>query len=131
MSCVATLPTPADADTERYWAKLAEARTQRDAALRRWPRLCAHVICRSLGYATPNLAARILVAVKKNEPCYCEWLGACYKPAYNPVPCVQEAIRHRHSHRVYMADYGQALAIVKAELDGLRTDPLCQFASWF
>jgi hypothetical protein len=103
----------------------------RDEALRRWPRIVAHVICRSLGYATPTLAAKIVAAFKNGELCYCEWLGACYQPAYSPDAAVREAIRFRHHHRGYMAHYPDALHLVVLELAGQLTDPLHKFASWF
>ena len=35
--------------------------------MKRWPRLCAHIICESVGYATPALAARIVMDAKGGE----------------------------------------------------------------
>ncbi len=95
-------------------------------ALRRWPRVCAHVICHSLGYATPTTAASIVLAAVRGEKHYCEWISACYQG--NPVPALNRAIRARHSHRGYMADYGVARRLVQRAI--AHGDP-CTFASWF
>ena len=94
-------------------------------ALRRWPRICAHIIAESLGYATPLSAARILLNAKKGQQDWCEWVSACFNS--DPRLPVQNAIRRRHYHRGYMADYRLAKKIVEAELVG--KGPV--FASWF
>ena len=60
-------------------ANLSEMTVQ--DALRRWPRVCGHVICHSLGYATPRAAASIVLATARREKHYCEWISACwYRP---------------------------------------------------
>lgn len=97
-----------------------------DEYLRRYPRLCAHVIAESLGYATPTTAARIVKDAKEGRENGCEWIDSCYQR--NPRPAVEGAIKHRDHHRGYMTDYRQALAIVKHQLDSGES-PL--FASWF
>ena len=95
-------------------------------ALRRWPRVCGHVICHSLGYATPTRAASIVLAAARREKNYCEWISACYQD--NPLPAVQRAIRGRHTHHGYMAEYGIARQLVERAI--AHGDP-CTFASWF
>ena len=98
----------------------------REDALRRWPRLCAHLICHSLGYATPSKAASIVLAAARREKHYCEWINACYRD--DPLPAVQGTIRNRHHHYGYMADYGLARRLVQEAI--AHGDP-CIFASWF
>lgn len=97
-----------------------------DDALRRWPRLCAHVICHSLGYATPTRAADIVLAAARRRPHFCEWIDACY--AGDPLPAVQAAIQGRHTHRGYMAEYRVARALVE---QAIHDGDHCVFASWF
>jgi len=97
-----------------------------DDYLQRYPRLCATIIAFSLGYATPRCAANILKDAHERRTNYCEWIYECYRA--DPLPAVQEAIRSRHSLHGYMADYYQALAIVRrANHDGEHPT----FASWF
>ncbi len=78
--------------------------------LGRYPRICAHIIAESLGYAVPSLAARILMDAKEGRQNYCEWIDACYHN--DPKPAVQGAIVNRHHHTGYMASYELALRIV-------------------
>lgn len=92
----------------------------------RYPRITAHVICHSLGYATPSCAARILMDAKEGRENWCEWIFSCY--GRDPKPAVRQAIHGRHGHRGYMAHYPQALAIVRRAIDTGR-EP--EFASWF
>jgi hypothetical protein len=94
--------------------------------LQRCPRLVAHVICESLGYATPRLAASIVADAHQGKPNWCEWIYSCFR--CDPVPAVRRAIRGRHHHKGFMADYQQARAIVAESLRS-GNDPL--FASWF
>ncbi len=94
--------------------------------LRRYPRICAHIIAESLGYAVPSLAARILMNAKEGRENYCEWIDACYRR--DPKPAVRSAIANRYHHTGYMASYTQALAIVRHELDTGEGPTL---ASWF
>ena len=95
-------------------------------ALRRWPRLCAHLICQSLGYASPTLAGNIVLAAARGERHSCEWIAACYRG--DPLPAVREAIRCRHHHRGYMAEYALARRLVRTAIES--GDP-CVFGSWF
>jgi hypothetical protein len=97
-----------------------------DEYLQHYPRICAAIIAYSLGYATPRCAANILKDAHEGRQNWCEWIYSCY--GCDPRPAVQHAIRSRHSLQGYMADYRQALAIVRrATNDGEH--PL--FASWF
>ena len=98
----------------------------REEALRRWPRIVAHVIAESLGYATPDLAAKIVADARDGRENWCEWIACCY--GCDPRKAVEKAIRYRHSHRGYMAHYPQALALVR-QLIETGEQPL--LASWF
>ena len=100
-------------------------KAENSATMKRWPRLCAHIICESLGYATPALAARIVMDAKALRQNWCEWVYSCYKG--DPVPVVKDAIRSRHYHRGPMSEYLRGLAAVCKSLQG--DEPL--FASWF
>jgi len=61
--------------------------------LARYPHVCAHIICESLGYATPSVAGSILLAFIKKDQHYCEWVMslcvAAHKQSYvkNCVMC--------------------------------------------
>ena len=94
--------------------------------LKRYPRLCAHIIAESLGYATPLTAATILKDAKEGNQNWCEWIDSCYNR--DPNPAVQRAITNRHTHRGYMAEYTLALRIVKHHLE---TGEGPMLASWF
>ena len=113
----------------------------REQALRRWPRLVAHMICESLGYFTVESAASALAHYKAIKPYACEWYShqcRCRgKGLFDEHELLQvgravvlAAIRRRKGHSGYMADYQQAIALVKAELAhrGYTSDML---ASWF
>lgn len=94
--------------------------------LRAYPRLCAHIICFSLGYATPTTAARILMNAHRGKPNYCEWIWSCYN--CDPRPAVQGAILARHSHHGCMADFDLAYALVRRAVE-TGEEPM--FGSWF
>ena len=92
----------------------------------RWPSLVAHMICESLGYATPTTAAAIILDAANGRENWCEWVYSCY--AKDPKKPLQYCIRTRHHHKGYMAEYRQALVLVmQAMVTG--NEPL--FASWF
>ena len=94
--------------------------------LKAYPRICAHIICESLGYATPTKAASILMDAHRRQQNWCEWIYSCYN--CDPLPAVRNAIRTRHSHHGYMAEYAVAKALVdRANQKG--EEPM--FASWF
>lgn len=95
-------------------------------AARRYPRLVAHVIAESLGYATPGLAAAIVADAREGRSNFCEWIACCY--GADPRQAVRAAIRRRHGHRGYMADYRLALELVRRYAE-TGAEPL--FASWF
>lgn len=92
----------------------------------RYPRICAHIIAESLGYATPSSAERILQDAKEGKENYCEWIYSCYNA--NPKAAVERAIKHRYTHSGYMASYQQALALVRHKIEP-GEGPV--FASWF
>lgn len=94
--------------------------------MQRYPALTAHIICASLGYATPTRAALILRAYKYGFPDYCEWVDACHRG--DPMGPVKLAWTGRHYHKGYMADYTHARALVDQALEHNR-EPV--FASWF
>lgn len=97
-----------------------------DDFLRRYPRLCAHVIAESLGYATPLTAAHILQDAAEGRKNHCEWISSCYRA--DPASAVRAAIQRRAHHHGYMASYEAALALVRHQLD---TGEGPMFASWF
>lgn len=105
---------------------MREKPVTRDEYLRRYPRVCAHIIAESLGYAVPELAAGILKDTKDGCQNYCEWIYSCYRG--DPRPAVERAIRGRHRHTGYMASYAQALALVRHQIES-GEGPM--FASWF
>lgn len=94
--------------------------------LARYPRICAHIIAESLGYATPLCAASILKDATEDRENWCEWIYSCY--ARDPKPAVRRSIEGRHGHRGYMAEYQNALQIVRHQLE---TGDGPAFASWF
>jgi hypothetical protein len=104
---------------------MTQPQTPKDI-LKRYPRLTAHLICESLGYATPTLAAGIILAAIKGQPHYCEWIYSCYNT--QPRPAIQSAIHNRHHHRGYMAHYPHALQLVQHAITTGREPEL---ASWF
>lgn len=94
--------------------------------LRRCPRLVAHLIAESLGYATPMGAAIIIADAHRGRPNFCEWIAACFRG--DPRPAVRRAIEYRRTHTGFMASYQQARAIVEQVRRG-GEGPL--LASWF
>ena len=97
-----------------------------DEIMRRWPRITANVICESLGYATPSVAARILLDAYHGRENWCEWIAPCYKG--DPRPAMKHAIMNRHTHEGYMADFEMAYSLVRRAID-TGDEPI--FASWF
>lgn len=94
--------------------------------MKRYPRITAHIICESLGYATPSKAAWILKDAKEGRENWCEWIASCYR--CDPRPAVQNAIRTRRYHTGYMAEFQQAYALVRR---AIQTGEEPSFASWF
>ena len=81
----------------------------------RYPRICAHIIAESLGYATPGVAAAILKDATERTPNYCEWAIACYGGDAGLI--VTDSIQRRHHHHGPMASYELALKLVRHEID--------------
>lgn len=104
-------------------------RPSQEYILRRYPRLVGHLICQSLGYLTPRAAANLIIAYCGGREFWCEWISHLHSCGVkNPTRYVLEmAVKLRHTHRGYMADYGLARAIIAQSLAG--NDPI--FASWF
>ncbi len=94
--------------------------------MKRYPRITAHIICHSLGYATPSCAGRILKDAKEGRENWCEWIASCYN--CDPRKALERAIKTRHTHHGFMADYRAAKAIVDRAIS-TGDEPL--FASWF
>jgi len=94
--------------------------------MKRYPRITAHIIAESLGYATPTTAALILRDAKYRQENWCEWIYSCYNR--DPLGAVQDAIRNRHHHKGYMAEYRLARALVGRAIE-TGEEPL--LASWF
>ena len=92
----------------------------------RYPRITAHIVAESLGYATPSCAARILKDAREGKKNYCEWVYSCYTT--DPQKAVHDAIRNRHYHTGLMADYKRALGLVKRSIE-TGDEPL--LGSWF
>jgi len=107
-------------------SEIAKYRTH-EWYLCRYPRLCAHVICESLGYATPLRAASIVKNAHEREEEWCEWVFSCYNR--DPKIPVSGAFRHRRTHSGFMSEYRLAIALVRDAINnGERPD---MFASWF
>jgi len=94
--------------------------------LRTYKRTCGHIICHSLGYATPSCAARILKDAREGNENWCEWIFSCYDR--DPRKAVAAAIRTRHTHHGFMAEYKLARALVQRAIE-TGDEPL--FGSWF
>ena len=94
--------------------------------IHRYPRTTAHIIAESLGYASPTRAALIGLDGVHGRENYCEWVDACYRG--DARRCLNDAIRNRHFHKGYMAEYRLAKHLVDRALES-KEEPL--FASWF
>ncbi len=96
------------------------------AFMRRWPRVTAHIISESLGYATPTTAAMIGLDGMYGRENWCEWIYSCY--GRDAREALRRAIQHRHGHTGYMAEYKLAKKLVDVGIEKGK-EPL--FASWF
>jgi hypothetical protein len=94
--------------------------------IRRYPRITAHIIAESLGYATPSTAARIGLDGLHGRENWCEYIYSCFDR--NARACLQRAIKSRHYHSGYMAEYKLAKKLVDHYLES-GNEPI--FASWF
>jgi hypothetical protein len=97
-----------------------------DEFMRRYPRITAHIIAESLGYATPSTAARIGLDGLLGRENWCEYVYSCFDR--NARACLQRAIKYRHHHSGYMAEYKLAKRLVDHYLE---TGKEPTFASWF
>ncbi len=122
MTQTATLP-----DLHQPLALAKPNKVTRAEALKRWPYLVAHVICTSLGYATPLCAAQIVADAKNGDENWCEWIFSCYNK--DPLKAVKHTIMARHCHHGYMSEFKNAIVLVRAELKGIY--PHNSLASWF
>ena len=92
-------------------------------AMRRWPRLTAHLICESLGYFSPTGAAMAIRDYKLGIPNYCEWYSHRFgfhaeRILEGGKQVLEEAVQHRRQHTGYMASYRQARLLVEAAILG-------------
>jgi hypothetical protein len=94
--------------------------------MKKYPRITAHIIAESLGYATPSRAAAILRDAKERRQNYCDWIYSCY--GGDPLPAVRNAIKNRHYHKGYMAEYKLAKKLVDRAIE-TGDEPI--FGSWF
>ena len=95
--------------------------TQREV-LQRYPALTAHLVCHSLGYFSPEAAANMILDHIKGRSPACEWyMSMATKDrslAQINRDTIDRAIRMRHSHQGYMADYRTARRLVEAAAAG-------------
>jgi hypothetical protein len=94
--------------------------------MRRYPRIVAHIICASISYANPTLAAQILKHAKKGLEHECAWISSSYNN--NAVLAVKDAIRMRDCHIGYQTDFRTAYAVVRRAID-TGVEPLVE--QWF
>lgn len=92
----------------------------------RYPRTTAHLIAESLGYFTPRAAAIAGLDALHGRENWCEYIYTCFNE--NAKECLRRAIRNRHHHKGYMAEYRLAKRLVDRYVD-MGEQPL--FASWF
>lgn len=113
--------------------RIPMARLSTEEALRRWPRLTAHLIAESFVYFSPEGAANALLLFKRDQDNYCEWFLHMASVGRKPIrqvagETVRRAIHGRAFHRGYMASYALALRIVR-ERNATGMGPV--FGSWF
>ncbi len=113
--------------------RIPTANLSMEDALRRWPRLIAHLIAESLGYFTPERAANALLPFKRGQENWREWFLHMASIGRKPirqaaVDTLRCAIRDRAFHRGYMASYELALKIVRRRI-ATGVGPV--FGSWF
>ena len=85
------------------------------------------MICCSLGYATPLVAARIVADARMGHENFCEWVYSCY--ARDPRVPVELAIAQRRHHSGPMAEYDYAIQLVRAVIKHGESNGM--MASWF
>jgi len=95
--------------------------------MKRYPRITAHIISESLGYAPPSRAAQIGLDGMYGKENWCEWIYSCY--GKDARKALQDSIRNRHYHEGFMCWYKEgALPLVR---HAIETDQEPVFASWF
>ena len=98
--------------------------------LQRWPRIVANLICDSLGYFSPMGAANAIADHVNERECWCELYISFLRSDKAMLAIGEErlrnAIRSRHRHRGFMADYRAARLAVAHERNG--NGPI--FMSW-
>lgn len=114
-------------------SRIPTASLSMEEALRRWPRLIAHLITESLGYFSPEGAANALLLFKRDQDNYCEWFLHMASVGRKPIrqvaaETVTRAIRGRAFHCGYMASYQFALRIVQERI-ATGKEPV--LGSWF
>jgi hypothetical protein len=87
--------------THRHYSTAEELEAEHGAAsvyytaedaLRRWPRVVAHLICESLGYFTPEAAAMAVARHLNGQPHHCEYYSHCAAAqVYEPMREYTEA----------------------------------------
>ena len=80
------------------------------AVARRYPRVVAHVIAESLGYATPACAAGIVLDAIRGRENWCEWIYSCY--GRDPRKALSATVQKRRCHKGYLAEYKLAKRLV-------------------
>lgn len=103
-------------------------RQSNEEILKRYPRICGHMICESLGYASAMLAAKIVADGARGTPNYCEWIDSCYQG--NARTPLESAIRGRHNHSGYMAEYGRAQNVVRRAVE-CGESGVASLGAWF
>ena len=101
-----------------------------DDALRRYPRLCAHMICESLGYLSPRAAA-VALANHRNgretgSELFCHLKRREETLQETGARFIKDAFRRRNFHRGPMAHYPAAAQVVALERRGFPK----LFSSW-
>jgi len=101
--------------------------------LDRWPILTAHLVCASLGYFTPEGAARAILDHRLGRANYCEWYIHMARGGHRDrllavgKEVIARAFSGRRHHTGFMAHYPHARALVEAVRDGKEAPP---FMSW-
>jgi hypothetical protein len=104
--------------------KLAELSLKE--TMNRYPHITMHIMAESLGYAAPSCAANILKDAREGRKNHCEWIYSGYSG--DAGAAVRDAIKHRHTHQGFIAEYKLSLALVRRAL-GSGDEP--DLGSWF
>ena len=66
---------------------------------KRWPRITAHIIAESLGYAVPDVAAMIVQDALLGKENHCEWIVFCYQNTFHGAPLTSFLYATRSIHQ--------------------------------